>query len=136
MIRATNKDEVSYISRLMGYSPTNDCKGVVYSEHGVPDAAALYDHWTPNSVNVHIWANSPKPLFNPHFQRAIFSYPFFQCQKNLLIAITPADNAPSLKFSESLGFRETYRIRDGWKIGVDLVIKELTRDEWVAKRAA
>lgn len=121
------------IAKEMGYTPTEDCKGIVYTSDSEYFAAVLYDHWTPNSVNCHLWA-APKRgthLFNPLFHRAMFSYPFCQCNKGLVIVITPGDNEASLRVSTSLGFEEKYRIVDGWDVGIDLVVKERRRDEWL-----
>lgn len=135
MIRAAAPQEVVWISKAMGYTPTADCKGIVYASEEELYAAVLYDHWTPNSVNCHIWAapNRGVHLFNPIFHSEIFKYPFCQCDKGLAIVITPGDNIPSLKMSDALGFKEKYRIQDGWDVGVDLVVKECRRDEWLVK---
>jgi hypothetical protein len=37
-----------------------------------------------------------------------------------------------------MGFRETFRLKNGWDIGVDMVLKEMHRDEcrWLLKEAA
>lgn len=130
MIRAATREEILRVAPCMGYDPSSECKGVLYND----EAIALYDHWTHNSANVHIWARSPRPLFDKSFRHEMFSYPFCQVDKELLITITPADHLPSLAISKSLGFRETYRFRNGWDKGVDLIVKEFTRDEWLAQQ--
>lgn len=126
IIRAADASEIQQISQKIGYDPSVGCKGIVFDDLR---AGCLYDHWTPNSANVHIYSQSPKALLSYFFVREIFRYPFEQAGVGLLIAITPADNEGSLAFSKAVGFREVYRIRNGWKPDVDLVVKELTREE-------
>jgi hypothetical protein len=126
MIRSATNEEISFIAGKISYGPSAGCKGVVFDDLR---AGCLYDHWTPNSSNVHIYSRSPRALLSFQFVKAIFSYPFEQARLGLLIGITPADNEASLSFSRAIGFREVHRIRDGWRDGVDLVIKEIRREE-------
>lgn len=135
MIRAADIYECTAIAQKMGYDPSSQCKGIIFDDLR---AACLYDHWTPNSVNVHIYSNSPRDLMSPDFIQAIFSYPFEQAGLGLLIAITPADNTPSLTFSRALGFKDVCRLRDGWKIGVDLVVREMKKEHcrWLMRKVA
>jgi hypothetical protein len=110
----------------------------MFNEEGQVQTAVLYDYWTPNSVNAHIWSRTPKGLFSPGFIREIFVYPFLTCGRGLLIGVTPADCEASLRFSDALGFTEKYRIKDGWSVGTDMVIKEMRREEcrWIRSKAA
>lgn len=89
-------------------------------------AIAGYDRWTTNSVHIHIWVANPKAVTR-HSLRESIGFPFQT--RNVLIGVIAADNAPSLEFCKRLGFRETYRIKDGDAIGVDLIIHELRKDE-------
>jgi hypothetical protein len=92
-------------------------------------ATIIYDGWTPNSVQVHVYSESPKFLFDPTFVREFFRYPFDQCGKSLVYTVTPGNAEGSLAVSKALGFREMYRIKDGWQPGVDMVLKEMRREE-------
>lgn len=91
-------------------------------------AMVIYDGWTPRAVQCHVYSHGPKFLFDSSFVRAMFQYPFIECDKKLLYTITPS-NAESLAVSRALGFRESYRIKDAWDVGIDLVVKEMTREE-------
>jgi L-amino acid N-acyltransferase YncA len=134
-VRGATRGEIQEIADRIGYDPSWNCKGIVFDDLR---AGCLYDHWTPNSANVHIYSRSARDLLSYLFVREIFSYPFEKAGLNLLLAITPSDNEASLAFSKALGFREVYRVRDGWRVGVDLVMKEMTKAEcqWLQKRAA
>jgi len=128
MIRAATHDEIRRISEHMEYAAGRDTRGVVLLEEATVAACVLYDYWTYNAVQVHVYAPSLKALFSPPFLRAIFSYPFFEAKRNILYAVTPGDAKGSLAVSGWLGFKEKYRIKDGWKPGIDMILKELRRE--------
>lgn len=97
-----------------------------------------YDGWTVNSVQAHMAVDAP--IVWRSLLRPAFSYPFEEAGKGLLLGIIPAHNATSRRMARDLGFRETYRIRNGWAPGDDLVLHEMTRDEcgwltWSSTRA-
>jgi hypothetical protein len=137
IIRSAHPAEIDLITSEMHYDPSRKVNSVALLDSDTLIACALYDHWTYNSVNVHIWSKSPQVLY-PLYISEIFRYPFEVCSRGILLAVTPADNENSLKFSKALGFREVYRVKDGWKEGVDLVVKEMRREEcqWLLKKVA
>lgn len=138
MIRPGTVFEVADAVRIMEYSPSTRCKSIVLDEAGEMKAMVLYDHWAYNSVQVHIWSSGPKALFNPLFVREMFAYPFEQCGRSIAVAITPGDQEASLAVSKALGFVEVFRHKDGWKVGVDMVVKEMRKEncKWLLKKAA
>jgi hypothetical protein len=89
--------------------------------------AVAYDCWTENAVQAHMAVDTPvawRALLRP-----AFSYPFEEAGKGLLLGIIPAGNARSVALTQRLGFREAYRVRDGWAVGEDLVVFEMRRHE-------
>lgn len=128
MIRAATHDEIRWVSNLMGYAPGGDARGVVLLEKEAVAACVLYDYWTFNAVQVHVYAPSLKALFSPSFLHAIFSYPFIEAKRGVLYSVTPGNAKGSLAVSGWLGFKEKYRIMDGWKPGTDMILKELRRE--------
>lgn len=86
-----------------------------------------YDGWTENAVQAHMAVETPiawRALTGP-----AFAYPFLEAGKSVILAIIPASNARSVKLARRFGFRETYRVRDGWAVGEDLVLLEMRREE-------
>lgn len=86
-----------------------------------------YDCWTESGVQAHMAVDSPvvwRSLLRP-----AFTYPFLEVGRSLLIGIIAADNPRSLNMVRRLGFRETYRVVDGWSVGVDLIVHEMRRHE-------
>lgn len=130
IIRPASHGNISWLGEQMSYCPGARAKGIIAGANGgFIEAAVLYDHWTLNAVQVHVYAPVLKTLFSKPFLHAMFSYPFVQCNRGLLVAVTPADQKGSLAVSGWLGFKEKYRIRDGWKLGVDMVLRELRRED-------
>lgn len=128
MIRAASVEEIEFVCDRVGYAPSKGAKGVVIMDKQDIGAAAIYDHWTHSAVQMHAYSISPKFIFNPDFCREIFTYPFIQCKKTLAFTVTPCDNSASLALARFLGFVEVYRIENGWRIGTDMVIQELRRE--------
>lgn len=129
MIRAATKAEIEYICTKIDYAPSVRCNGIIINNDisGI-GAACIYDTWTHSAVQMHGYSTDPKYLFNPAFCRAMFEYPFVEQHKMLAFTVTPCDNTASIALARFLGFKEVYRIRDGWKPGTDMVIQELRRE--------
>ncbi len=86
-----------------------------------------YDDWAPNSVRAHMAVESPiawRSLVGPAFR-----YPFLQRGVGLIVATIPAYNETSERMTKHLGFKETYRIKDGWRVGEDMIVLEMRREE-------
>lgn len=100
-------------------------------ERGVVRGMVGYSGWTYTSVCMHVCIEAPGAL--KALLRAAFEYPFVEGSKRFVIGITPSDNAKALRFNKHIGFREVYRIKDGFADGVDLVVQELRREEcrWI-----
>ena len=129
MIRAGTKEEMLKVCELISFSYNSNSNSVVIeNENGGVGAMAIYDRWTPTAVEMHAYSAGPQYVFRPEFCKAIFEYPFVQQNKMLAFAVTPCDNIASIALARFLGFREVYKIRDGWDLGTDMVIQELRRE--------
>lgn len=129
MIRAAYRDELELIASRLPIAIDSETRGVLYEDNRGLGAMVIYDSWTNTACQVHIYSNGPDRLFRPDFIREVFWYPFIQCGKSLLYSVTPADSEASLALSKYLGFREMYRQKDGWDKGIDMVLKELRRED-------
>lgn len=128
LVRAGTREETGRIAMLIGYCITSNQNSIlIETEDGDIGAMAIYDHWTPNGVEMHAYSLSAKYVLHPDFCRAMFYYPFVQENKSVAIAVTPCNNYASLALSRYLGFVDIARIQDGWEIGTDMVIRELRR---------
>jgi RimJ/RimL family protein N-acetyltransferase len=86
-----------------------------------------YDDWTPNSVRMHLAVDTPvagRALLLP-----AFAYPFLEVGVELAIGTIVTTNRRSLALALHLGFREVYRVKDGWASGEHLALLELHRSD-------
>lgn len=134
MIQAATPEDILVFSKLVSYKPTSGFRGIKLVKDNVIRAMVGYDRWAPNSVQMHIYI-SDKFAMNHQFVREAFTYPFVTCDKGVAIGVTPADNLDALKFNENIGFVETYRMKDGWDVGVDVVVQEMRRENcrWIKR---
>ena len=137
LIRRAEYGDLERMCKELPYNPTSGFRGIRYGEHVVADAVVGFDNWTDNGVFIHVWSRKTHPWFDKRFLQEIFRYPFEICNKGLVIGTPQGDNTPLLEFCRLTGFKETYRIKDGWKLGTDLVIQELRRKDcrWLKERS-
>jgi hypothetical protein len=129
VIRAATQEEIKYVCEKINFVYYDRANAVlIEDEVGGIGAMAIYDRWTKTAVEMHAYSKHPKYVFRPEFCHAIFEYPFVQQNKMLAFAVTPCDNMASVALARFLGFKEVYRIRDGWDSGTDMVIQEIRRE--------
>lgn len=127
-VKAATADDLRWFCTELKYAPHMDLKGITaWNEAGEREAIIGYDCWTFNSVHLHIWLRSKWSISRSLIKEA-FRFPFDN-GRNVLIGVTPSYNLDALRFNKSIGFVETYRIRDGHTLGGDLVIQELRRED-------
>ena len=86
-----------------------------------------FDGWTANAAQMHVCLESPGAL--RALLRPAFSYLFHEAGRNIALGLVPSHNDAALRFDKHIGFRETYRVKDGWAPGDDMVLLEMRRDE-------
>lgn len=128
MIRAATRNEIELVAMKLPYPASPAAKGVLLEENDILRAMVIYDSWTNTAVQAHIYSTGPAALFSREFLEEIFGYPFIQCGKSIVYTVTPGDSEASLAVSKFLGFKETYRMLDGWDRGVDMVVKEMRKE--------
>ena len=106
-----------------------DTRGITaLDENGDPQAVCVFDSWSYNSCIIHIWIKNPFVLKHG-FAEEVFNFVFSEeSGRSKIIGITPADNLKAVKFIKNIGFKEIYRISDGYKVGVDYVVTEMNKD--------
>lgn len=129
MIVAANALQIGHLCRVTGLLPTAHVKGIAQVIGGQTKAVVVYDRWTENSVEMHIWIQR----MTPGFVRAAFEYPFIQGGRGLVIGVTPGNNAAALAMNKRLGFKIVHTIRDGNAVGEDLIIQEMRKNDcrWI-----
>lgn len=128
-IVATDFNDARFMYDMITVAPTVNFKGMKAVDYkGDLQVMVGYDAWTPNSLQCHILVRDKKALTRK-FLRECFNYMFITCDRELVLATITSDNTASLDLTRRLGFKEVYRVKDGWQPGVDLVLKQMNRDE-------
>src|SRR5574343_1668250 len=136
MVRAASPESLRWIEARTGCVLTRAARGIeAVDSRGVVRGQVAYDNWTENAVQAHMAVDTPvawRALVKPAFE-----YPFRQAGKSVIVGFIPAGNARSVHLAKRLGLRETYRVRDGWANGEDVVVLEMRRDEcrWLQEAA-
>jgi len=123
----------SWMMNESGCQWTPTARGIVVLDHRMlPCAGVVFDGWFPNSGQIHFAMKNPLAARSGLFEEG-FNYFYNECGKDLLIGVTPAHLDKALKFNKKVGLRETYRIKNGYTDGIDLVVQEMHRDEcrWI-----
>lgn len=130
LILPTTAEDNMELGARISYMPGPSFRGIkhIRQEDSLIVAAVGYDHWTPNSVQMHIWVGHPSGMSRTFIAEA-FGFPFLQGQLGLAVGITPSNNAEALEFNRRIGFKEVYRCKDAWEVGVDMVLQELRRED-------
>jgi L-amino acid N-acyltransferase YncA len=117
----------------LSYTPSIEFGGIIALNDDQRLGMAGLDHWTPNSVQVHVVSVNPKCLA-PLWQE-VLEY-VGKHGRRLIYAVTPSDNERSLRLQNGLGFIETFRLKDAWSEGVDMIIREYRLNEQKRSQAA
>ena len=123
-LTASTNQEIAEAAANLSYFPTMNVNGITCrDDEGKLLGVVLFDFWTINAVQMHIWTSTPMAFRDKVFIDEAFGY-IKKHGRTLAIAVTPGDNTASLNFQHALGFVERYRIKDGWAKGVDMCIAE------------
>ena len=96
-------------------------------------AAVAFDSWTENSCLAHIAIEDPFVLRHGLLELA-FDFTFHHAGRGIVYGMTPANNLKALRFNKKIGFKELYRLQNGYKVDVDYVLQEMRRENcrWIA----
>jgi len=108
---------------------TEDLGGfiVIDDDTGTPQAAYVLSDWTATSCVLSVVVNNPLALRHGIMEVAA-DFVFNVSDRLKIIARVSSGNKKSLKFTRSAGFVELFRIKDGFDIGEDIILFELTKE--------
>lgn len=110
----------------------DSCGLVALSDKGIPMAGCVFDNFTHTSVQVHLLIVNALAL-RSGFYEVCGDFVFKDQGKRLVYGMVPSDNEKALKFNRRKGWREVFRLKEGFKEGVDYVIMELTKEVYESK---
>jgi L-amino acid N-acyltransferase YncA len=126
-IRASNQIDKIAFARLVEYTPAHDFRGItVFDDKGQVAVMIGYDHWSPNSVFIHILVLNKK-FFTRRVLREAFKFPFDNGREVVLAFIHEGHKA-CRTLVEKAGFKLVHTIPDGWKKGEGLTVYEMREE--------
>lgn len=138
IIRAAPEAHVPWLAERanLAITPQLRCLEAMDEESGSILAMVGYDGWMPNCCQMHVAVD--RPFAAKRFLRAAFGIPFIETGRDLVVGWVLGTNQKAIDLDRRLGFRETYRVHDGWMRGVDLVLFEMRKNEcrWLGKAEA
>jgi RimJ/RimL family protein N-acetyltransferase len=126
-ILPTNAEDRDFFVSKVCLGVTDGFRGIKIIEGDEVLGMVGYDDWTVTGVTMHIYVKDTRALSGGKFIEEAFRFPFSNGRK-VVVGTIPSDNLASIKFAEWLGFDETYRIRDGYDDGIDMIILEMRKE--------
>ena len=123
----TRQEEWAWIKERAQVTWTEKTKGLVCYKDGEIVGMVIMDGWTHNSCRTHIAVDNML-IFKHGWFEEVSNYIYNECDKGVIIGVTPANLGNVLRFNRHVGFVETYRIPDGYEEGIDLVIQEKRKE--------
>jgi RimJ/RimL family protein N-acetyltransferase len=137
VIRAAPEKHLPWLVSRVGVAPQADLRAIesIDARGRILGMVGFCD-WKPNSVQLHFSLIAPTCV--RELAHASAEYVFAQERRQIALAYVSANNVPSRRLVEWLGFRERFRIPDGWARGVDLLLFEMRREgcRWLNRKAA
>lgn len=114
-----------FIRENLGLKATEDTTAIIAADVDKQQivGACVFQNWTHTSALVHLWIANPM-IMRHGFLQEIGDYFFNTAGRKIMIAMVPSTIDDALKLNAHIGFKETYRIVDGFKEDVDWVVME------------
>lgn len=125
----TSDQEWAWIAERANPVLTSDTKGIVAYDMDTEDIVAMvsFDNWTYNSVQLHLAIEKPMILRHGMLEE-IADYVYTQAERDIILAVIPANNEKSLKLVKNIGLEAVYTVQDGYAKGVDYILLELRKE--------
>lgn len=127
MIEAAPPPDFLWLQRRTGCALTSDFNAIrATNALGHVLGMVGFCDWTENSVQAHMAVDAP--VVWRELLPAAFRYAFEERGRGILLGVIPSHNLRSIRFAKHVGLVETFRIKDGWSSGDDLVLLEMRRE--------
>lgn len=104
---------------------------VAYSGSGSIMGMVLFDNWTYNAVFGHIVVSNPMCLKHGGLITESMNFVFNTLGLQYLMGAVAATKEKAISFEKRIGFREVYRLKNGFQKNTDLIFMQMTREEAV-----
>lgn len=126
-VLAASFEECAYLVQKTGCTLTTDFNGIKATDAaGQIRGMVGYCDWSHNSVRMHMAVESPivwRSLLRPALE-----YAFCQVKVGMILGVIRASNAKSLRFAGAVGLEEVFRLKNGARVGEDIVFMQLLKE--------
>lgn len=119
---------LGFYKEILPLDWSEDLRLIGQVQNGDLTAVIAYNGFVGKICVMHVAAKGTRWI-TKELLWAAFDYPFNQCKVTSVIGLVAADNEKAIRLDEHLGFREVYRISDGFKEGVDLIVFQMDREQ-------
>ena len=129
MIVATPREALwAFINARLGIPWSSDFRALGLVKSDCLCAVVAYNGFTGRACFMHS-AIDDSVAVDRTFVRAVFDYPFNECNVQTIIALVSSENTRALKLDKHVGFKEVSRLPGAGMDGHDLVILTMNRNE-------
>jgi hypothetical protein len=124
-----------WVSSKLQCHLVEDTGGIIaIDRHGDYAGAIVFDSFTETACCCHVLVEQPLIIRHGFLNLAARAV-FVNAKRHVIIGMTPANNEKALVFNRRIGWKEVYRVRDGYAFGIDYVVHEMRREEcrWLSK---
>jgi len=101
--------------------------GITAIKNGKVSGVCVLDSWTENACSIHMKVPD-KWAFKHGYLEEIFNFIFCESGRGVVVASPRSDNAQLKRFVIGLGFKRVGVIPNGYKVGVDIEINILLKE--------
>lgn len=133
MIVSTPREPLwAFINDRLGIHWSADFRAIGIVKDDCICAAVAYNGFTGRACFMHSAIDDPS-VIDRTFVRAIFDYPFNECNCTHVMAMVESSNQRALDIDRRCGFKEVHRLEGAGLDGSDLIFLQVTRDQcrWI-----
>lgn len=133
MIVSTPREPLwAFINARIGIPWSSDFRAIGIVRDDCLMGVVAYNGFTGRTCCMHDAIDDPT-VIDRTFVRAVFEYPFIQCDLLAILAQVDEDNKHALGINKRLGFKEVHRLNGAANSGKDLIFLQMLRSEcrWI-----
>lgn len=129
MIVVQPREELwGFVNARIGIPLSEDFRAIGAVSGGCLRAVIAYNGFTGRTCFMHSAIDDPS-VIDRTFVRAVFTYPFVQCELTHLLALVDSANQRALDIDKRCGFKEVNRFEGAGLEGKDLILLQMTKNE-------
>lgn len=119
-----------------GLAVSSKTRGIIaHDNEGRLMGGILFDGWTGNAVFGHIAVRNKMCLRPGGLIDEALRFVFKTCGLQYFLGMLPSDKVKAERLEKKIGFKEVFRLEDGFGPGEDLILMQLSYDDYLKRIA-